>query len=162
MRLPIAFAFVAFAACTGGTAIPEQTPEEIELEGARTMFHQNMSNNYSFHWRQSCECSPDATAEMLITVTNGAISDAIYVQTEQPVPANIRATLLTIDGVFDKIQDAIDEDAHMITVQYDTELGFPSSVAVDYSEQIADEELSLILSNVVPASACGVGVAPCG
>ena len=158
MRLPIAFA-LALAACTGsGTS----TPEETALEAPRTTFHENMATSYTFHWRQSCECTREATDEMLITVTNGTISDAIYVQTEQPVPANIRATLLTIDGVFYKIQDAIDEDAHMITVVYDTELGFPSSVAVDYSEQIADEELSLIISNVAPVSSCGVGFAPCG
>lgn len=159
MRLPLAFA-LALAACTGSGST---TPEETELEAKRTTFHQNMAdNNYSFHWRQSCECTQETAAEMLITVTNGAISDAIYVETEQQVPTSVRSRLLTIDGVFDKIQDAIDEDAHMITVVYDTELGYPKSVAVDYSEQIADEELSLIISDVQPLTLCGVGLVPCG
>jgi hypothetical protein len=96
------------------------------------------------------------------TVTNGAVSDAIYVETELPVPANLRSHLTTIDGLFDKIQDAIDDNAFMIHVEYDTELGYPRSIAIDYDEHVADEELSLIISNVTPISTCGVGVAPCG
>jgi hypothetical protein len=156
----IAVALVALTACTGGTSVPEKTPEEIELDGARTMFQQNMPADYSFHWRESCECTQETAAEMLITVTNGSISSAIYVETEQAVPAGVRSRLVTIDGVFDKIQDAIDEDAHAITIEYDTELGFPKSVAIDYDAQVADEELSLTISDVVPLSECGF--APCG
>lgn len=157
MRIHLAFA-LALAACTGSGS---STPEETELQAKRTQFTQNMTGSYQFQWRQSCECSQDATAPMLITVTNGAISDAIYIETELPVPAGIREHLDTIDGVFDRIQDAIDEDAHMIYVEYDAQLGFPKSVAIDYSEQIADEELSLVISNVEPlAETCGVR--PCG
>lgn len=157
MRIHLAFA-LALAACTGSGS---STPEETELEANRTTFHTAMTGSYTFHWRQSCECTQEATAEMLITVTNGTISDAIYVETEQPVPQNLREHLDTIDGVFDRIQDAIDQNAHMIHVEYDATLGFPKSVAIDYSEQIADEELSLIISNVEPlAETCGVR--PCG
>lgn len=163
MRLSFAFALLAVTACTGGGSSPNQTPEELALEGARATFETNMSSDsYSFHWRESCECTNEATDEMLITVTNGVISDAIYVATEQPVPANIRSHLLTIEGVFDKIQDAIDDNAFMIHVEYDTELGYPRSVAVDYDQHVADEELSLVISNVAPLVETGCGVRACG
>ncbi len=157
MRTHLAFV-LALAACTGSGS---STPEETELAAKRTQFQQAMTGSYQFQWRQSCECTQDTTAPMLVTVTNGAISSAIYIETELPVPAAIRANLDTIEGVFDRIQDAIDDNAHMIYVEYDSELGFPKSVAIDYSEQIADEELSLVISNVEPIVE-GCGVRPCG
>lgn len=161
MRLPIAFVLVAATACTQQETIVEETPEQIELQGARTRFDTTMPSSYTFHWRRSCECTQEAAAEMLVTVSNGVITNAIYVATELPVPANIRDTLSTIDGVFDTIQDAIDQNAHTITVHYDADRGFPTSVAIDYSVQIADEELSLTISDVQPiAESCGVR--PCG
>ena len=159
MRVSLAFAVLALSACTSSSS-----PEEVELEAKRTMFHEHMANSYEFTWRQSCECTQETAGPMRITVSNGAITSAAYVETSLPVPANVRQHLLTIDGIFDKIQDAIDDDAHMVTVVYDTELGFPSSVAVDYDELVADEELSLTITNLVPiAQGCGVaGLVPCG
>jgi len=46
----------------------------------------------------------------------------------------------TIDDIFDRIQNAIDNDAHLITARYHPHLGYPESVYVDQSELIADEE----------------------
>ena len=48
----------------------------------------------------------------------------------------------TIDGLFDKIQDAIDREAVRLTVSYDPEIGYPTSVSIDYSLTIIDEEFS--------------------
>ena len=46
----------------------------------------------------------------------------------------------TIDDIFDRLQNAIDNDAHMITARYHPHLGYPESVYVDRHEMIADEE----------------------
>jgi hypothetical protein len=157
MRLPLAFA-LALTACSGSGS---STPAETELEAARTKFAQSSNDSYTFHSRRSCECTTEATREMFITVENGSITTAIYVDDEMPVPQNLRDSLFTIESAFEEIQTAIDEDAHMIHVEYDATLGYPSSIAIDYSEQIADEELSLIISNVEPlVETCGVR--PCG
>ncbi|MFN0245458.1 MAG: DUF6174 domain-containing protein [Kofleriaceae bacterium] len=158
MRLPLAFA-LALTACSGSGS---STPAETELEAARTKFEQSSSSgSYTFHSRRSCECTTEATREMFITVENGAITSAIYVDNEMPVPQNLRDSLFTIESAFEEIQTAIDENAHMIYVEYDASLGYPASIAIDYSAQIADEELSLIISNVEPLlQTCGVR--PCG
>ncbi len=161
MRIHLAFA-LALAACTGGGS-GQKSPEEIELEGAQARFHQNMSqSSYSFHSRRSCECTTEATREMLVTVTNGAIASAIYVDDETAVSPQILDNVMTIEEAFDEIQNAIDEGVYMLHVEYDATLGYPSSIAIDYSEQIADEELSLIITDVEPLTLCGAGVVPCG
>lgn len=162
MRLSVALAFVAFTACTQQETIVEKTPEEIELQGARTRFDTNMAGAYSFHTSRSCECTAEATREMLVTVEGGAITSAIYVDDATAVPLQIRNTLMTIEETFDEIENAIATHAHAVSVVYDSELGFPSSVAIDYDAQVADEELSLLISQVRPVPVPGCGVAPCG
>ena len=47
---------------------------------------------------------------------------------------------VTIDGLFDTIQDAIDRKASEINVNYDPEFGYPMDARLDYVENMADEE----------------------
>ena len=47
---------------------------------------------------------------------------------------------LSIDGLFDLIQDAIDRSAFQISVKYHGELGYPLWAAIDYDRRIMDEE----------------------
>jgi hypothetical protein len=156
MRIHLAFA-LALAACTGSGS---STPEETELEAAQSKFQTNMADSYTFHVRRSCECTAETASEMRVTVVDGAITGAIYVENETAVSSQTLEHVMTIDETFEEIQSAIDEGVHVLHVEYDTELGYPTSISIDYSAQIADEELSLTISNVVPLSACGF--APCG
>lgn len=149
--------FVLAAACTSSPS----TPEQSQLESALETWSVHGPSSYSFTWQRHCECTTDTTAPIRITVDNDQIVSAVYVETEQPVSTDVRAHLQTIDGIFGLIQDAVDEGADMITVQYSSEAGYPTSVAVDYSLGIADEELSLIVSdfhsNVQHAPGIGCG-----
>ena len=74
----------------------------------------------------------------------------MFVDDQRPVGEPVRGYLVTIDGVFDKIQAAIDQDAAEVTVEYDPARGYPRSVFVDYSRQVADEELALQISDFAP------------
>jgi hypothetical protein len=60
--------------------------------------------------------------------------------------------LLTIDGVFDKLQAALDQDAAEVTIDQDPARGYPRSVFVDYRRQLADEERSLQISEFAPTA----------
>jgi hypothetical protein len=102
-------------------------------------------SSYSFTWQRYCECSTEVTQPIRITVENDVITSAVYVETQQPVSADVRAELRTIDGVFGMIHDAIDQNAYLVNVQYSSESGHPLSVSVDYDERLADEELSLYI-----------------
>ena len=58
---------------------------------------------------------------------------------------------LTIDGLFDLIQDAYDRNAHEVQVEFDPSRGYPTRIYIDYSEMIADEELGFTLLGDVQA-----------
>jgi hypothetical protein len=130
-------------ACTG-------SPTQDALDDARAAWDDEGQASYRFTWRQGCECIPEATRPIRIEVENDQIVAATYVDGGQPVPSNVRMYLLTVDGIFDEIQSAIDEDAHRITVDYDPVAGFPRTVAIDYDKLTADEELSLAIQDVEP------------
>ena len=145
----LALPFVlSLAACAD-----DPTPEVAELESKREQFTQTMQGSYKFTWRKSCECTTEWTQPIRITVQQGSIIQALYVETQQPVSAALLADLETIEGVFDLVQDAYNEGAHSINVTYDPTNAFPTSIGIDYDVQIADEEFSLQISDVIEFAA---------
>jgi hypothetical protein len=144
MRFLTAFLFVGLVGA-GCDSSPD-SPEQSQLESALATWDVQGPSSYSFTWQQGCECSPEWTRPIRIKVVNDAIVEAAYVDTQLPVSADLRAHLLTIDGVFDTIQDAVANNAFAVNVQYDSNSGAPLSVAVDYEQYTADEELSLQIS----------------
>jgi hypothetical protein len=136
------------------------SPEQSELESALETWDSLHPAQYTFTWQRSCECTSDTTRPIQITVTGNAITNAVYVDTQLAVSADVRSNLLTIEGVFDEIQQAIADGAYAVTVTYDQTSGAPLTVGVDYDEHLADEELALLISDVHTdlahtASQCG-------
>ena len=146
MRFIHLAALITLAACAD-----DPTPAEQELVTQRQKFEEStLADNYRFNWQRSCECTQETTRPMSIEVTNGAISNAWYRDgAHEEVPATVKEHLMTIEQIFDEIEESLGT-AHMVNVQYDVELGFPTSVAIDYQQTVADEELSLLISNVGP------------
>ncbi len=52
---------------------------------------------------------------------------------------------LTIDGLFDLVQDVYDRKTYAVQVEFDPSRGYPTRIYIDYSEMIADEELGFTL-----------------
>ncbi len=58
-------------------------------------------------------------------------------------------TYATIDRLFTALETARSEGAEQVTVSYEPLYGFPAEAYIDRSQQIADDELSLQVSNFV-------------
>jgi hypothetical protein len=141
-KILLALALGLVACSDGGTSVVQS-----ELDSAREQWGDGLGD-YSFVWQRSCECTEDTTRPILITVEDDVIAGAVYADEEGGVvPADVAQFLTTVDGVFDRIQEAIDDDAFRITVEYASN-GAPTSVAIDYDERIADEEFSLQISEL--------------
>ena len=69
----------------------------------------------------------------------------MYVDTGEPATAPL-ITIPTIDALFDEIQDAINREAHLVIAEYDSQLGFPKSVSIDYIREAADDEMAFSVS----------------
>ena len=110
--------------------------------------------DYSIDQHIGCFCGPPH--EFTVIVKNGEIDDVI-VDKEQLGgwdgfdPELIKAEALrkarTIEDVFDLIEDSLG-DVATLEVEYDEQFGYPISVYIDQDEMIADEELSITMSNL--------------
>jgi len=107
---------------------------------------------YSVTTRTLCFCPTEMTDAIRLTVAAGQITDAVYVDSQQAVAPVYRQNLLTIDGLFDKIQNALDRNAEQLDVTYDPVMGYPTSIAIDYRKQTSDDEISYTVKDLVPAS----------
>ena len=54
----------------------------------------------------------------------------------------------TVDDLFAMLQDAIDGGAVSITVEYERQLGYPTTAFIDYDALIADEEQGFAVSEL--------------
>ncbi len=124
-----------------------QSPEDSQLASARKRWSDHPVATYSFTWQQGCECLFDMRRPIQITAAAGQIQSAVFVDDGRAVDEQVRRYLTTIEGVFDKIQAALDQNADQVTVAYDPTLGYPTSVFLDYSMQVADEEFALQISD---------------
>lgn len=145
-----AIGLVAFAlgACT--VLGPDAYAGERErLSDARRLWRAQGWDSYAFRLQRLCFCA-GGTDPAEVTVINGRRVSVTVVQTGEPVPEAWAQYYLTIDELFDFIEDAIDTEAHEITVSYERELGYPVSVRIDYIENAIDEEMAFEAGNVRP------------
>ncbi|MDA1129823.1 MAG: DUF6174 domain-containing protein, partial [Chloroflexi bacterium] len=135
---------------TPGTLV-DKSPLQIELDLNRQLWDSKAIERYHFEHRWICFCVADFRALVNITVRDGAIVDVKFVENqenESTVGDPSAAEYYTVVGLFDIIQDAIDKKAFGVTVEYDSEFGYPTDVFIDYDSRMADEERGFMAGNL--------------
>lgn len=126
----------------------ERQRVQKNLNDAKALWKNAAKTSYTMHQTRSCFCGPDSTRPMTFDVANSSIvtGSAVYADASGGKLSDeilSRNSLYTVDAAFASIQQAIDEKADSITVEYDATTGYPKSIYVDRSQMIADEELGL-------------------
>jgi len=115
---------------------------QTDLEANKTLWKAQNLSTYNYTYQRSCECPPAYQKAKLVQVVDGMVVAIDH----SPVQATQRSSSLsfdevpTLDKLFTIIQDAINANAFRVSVEYDEEHGYPTSVGIDYDEMIADEE----------------------
>jgi hypothetical protein len=118
------------------------------LNTNRELWDSSGLSDYQVQYRRVCFCPTDITSPVIVSVKDGAIDSLTYAETGEPVGEAFHDLFPDVSGMFDIIQDAIDQEAESIRVSYDPNLGHPVSVGIDYSYMIADEELGFEVSSL--------------
>jgi hypothetical protein len=84
-----------------------------------------------------------------VTVQQGRVTSLTDAETGAPFGGDPLMPV-TVEGLFAAIDDALDRDADQVTVQYDPQLGYPLEIAIDFSQQVADEEIYYSASELTP------------
>ncbi|MUG98791.1 hypothetical protein F7734_43470 [Scytonema sp. UIC 10036] len=158
MRLPIAIGMgIILSLSFTPPAFPQPSIESVQLKASRNLnlrrlqFNRNRWNeqnivNYRYTFSNGCFCIPDARGPVVIEVRNGQTTSITSVETGQPVTnPEFFQQYNTIPKLFNVIQDAINRKAESLNVEYNAKLGYPTQINIDYSAQIADEEVFLTI-----------------
>jgi hypothetical protein len=142
-----------------GPATPEGLSQE-ELDQLQSDLSANIEKwqisaplDYSMEFSVTCFCPTTVTAPVTIVVRDPDTIESInYVETGEPVAEN-PDVYLTVGGIFDRIQEAIDMRVASLTVSYDPDLGYPTDVYIDRDFMMADEERGFTVSSLMPIPA---------
>lgn len=131
---------VAVAGSCSVLGLDDYEGERDRLDAARAVWQAQGPTSYVFVLQRSCFCG-GGTQPARVTVEDGQRVSVTVVDTGEPVPAEFEQYYLTVDELFDFVEDAIDRKAHRITVEYDRDVGYPVSIFIDYQENAIDEEM---------------------
>ena len=110
--------------------------------------------HYRMELNISCFCAFRDQMPLTVEVRDGQIvsmaaaDDTLVLDTDPNY--EFFAPHATIDLLFAKLDAALNGGADSVTVTYDATYGFPNEIAIDFDQQMADEEMYYTISNFEP------------
>lgn len=106
------------------------------------------NGNYNYTVQVSGFMMPDYTRAVTVSVTNGQANKMVYADTGEALSAERQASVPSMSDLFQQVRDAYKNNAAQVNVSYDATYGYPSSIYIDRSTSIADEEVGYSVTNV--------------
>ena len=130
---------------------PKAEPVTVQSEFTENMdkWQSKGIKDYQFAFQWSCFCTEEFVAPVIVSIRNGEIDAIVSSEDGRAVDESRFREYRTVEGLFDLIQEAIDQKAHKITVTYNSELGYPEEAQIDYQEFLADEEKTFSAADLV-------------
>lgn len=137
------------AACTPQSGMPtsgEADPAgEARLEEARQRWTAQQPEAYTFTYTRHCFCPPQYRGPFAVTVRSGEPGEVAYEGEGEPMSEALAEAALTMDDLFDVLADAYARRAASVHAEYDAATGQPTTIQIDYHEQMADEEVGFAI-----------------
>ncbi|MBW4612287.1 MAG: hypothetical protein KME21_03235 [Desmonostoc vinosum HA7617-LM4] len=119
-----------------------------QLRINRRLWNQQRIYNYRYTLSRSCFCTEEARGPVIIEVRNGRTTSIKYVATGKPANPELFRQYSTVPKLFNIIRDAIAQRVSSLNVEYNSQLGYPTQINIDFKSQVADEELFLTVENL--------------
>ncbi len=113
---------LALDSCGGATS-----PED-DLASARARWTRRAPPAYTFTMYRSCECLPDMSGPVVVTVRDRVVESRYYTSSGAAVPAPYAPLFPAVEGLFALIETAIRDGTSPLEVQYDRVLGYPRRI----------------------------------
>jgi hypothetical protein len=137
------------AAIHGCPLDPEPTPTptdlRTELQRNRELWNGTRLPSHRYDLRRDCFCLPPNYIE--VRVVNREVQEIVNADTGESIEMLDSSFPVTVDDLFDLLDDAIDW-ADFIDVEYHASYGAPMRIAIDYTRELADDEISFLLSDL--------------
>ena len=133
------------------TAVPGDaemlSAAQAELDRNRALWEASRADDYSFVLTPICFCPQDLLDPVRISVLGGVVGSVAYAESGNAPDHDGYGRYVTIDELFDTIQEAIDRKAAAVAVTYDPDFGYPTDAQLDYDTRMADEEYRFTASD---------------
>jgi hypothetical protein len=133
---------LTLAACSGSD---EDQQSRNELEHAEQTWANAAIHDYQYTLTLACFCGSGPTqaapGTYSVVVSDDVVESAFDTGSGEYLSDDQAASLPTIDALFDRIEDAYDDDADHVDVSYDAVYGFPVDLAIDPIAGAIDDEI---------------------
>ena len=133
--------------------------ENDGYEQALEQWNETKSNDYEFTFNVGCFCPAYTPARIIVQadtvykILNPGTEDSLMVQTGentfQYAGDVYSESYKTIDELFDVIINARKQNATKIDVKYNSTIGYPESISIDYIKDAIDDEVGYSVSNYI-------------
>lgn len=118
------------------------------LEQAEAKWAKEGPASYTLVLRRICYCGD--TEPRQVTVVDGAVTDVRLVGATTPLPFEQWPWYPSVEALFAMLLEAIELPAHQIDADYDPARGYARDVWIDWSMNVADEEVGFVIESFVP------------
>ncbi len=135
-----------------GCVIFSSSEEDVqgELDVNRALWDAAAIHDYSMTFQRLCSlCSIEFLIPVRITVRGDTVHEMTDWDTGTPVEEPAEGAFLTIDEVFDVIQEAINRNAAAIDVGYNSTFGYPIDVDIDLSRSQFNDDVQFRIREFV-------------
>ncbi len=139
-RRRLVIPFLAWAALSCSDLSPEAADLRRDLAANRARWEALGLETYVYEVEHSCFCPVEAIGPVRVQVENGSVTSRTYPQSGDSVAATFSDVFPTVDGLFDVLQRAIDQNAADVQVTWDPDTGVPLHFSIDYIANAVDEE----------------------
>lgn len=121
-----------------------------EVESNREKWMQHGINNYEIEMQKICYCVPEVVRMMVFEVDDNSIKTVRYADTGDDVEQQHYGDFNTIESMFAFVEQSLEKNPADISIAYDEKYGYIKELSIDFKENIADDEISIIASNMRP------------
>ena len=152
LRTVMLTAVIGAAACDSNIV----GPDDVRLLAqARAKWEARSFTDYSYEIRTFCFCPPEVNRWTRVTVRGLTVTDAQPVEPDPQFPITATWLWKPIDSLFVGLQNQMTTPTtqspyESITVQYDEQLGYPTSIVYREKPTVADAGAEITVRNVVP------------
>ena len=138
-------------ACTKGVTTEPKVDLTAAFNRQESVWNSQTITNYTMEQERLCFCAE--MKKVRLTVRDGAITEAVYLDTGDLVPPGIRAMYYTVPELFTLMRAQYAANPYIMEVLWDATKGYPAQIQVDPRKEIADDEFVINSSNVVKLTA---------
>ena len=98
--------------------------------------------------RQTISANPDL--RVVIQVRNGVVTSRVYLGTDIPVGGDAAADFPDIDGLFAFLGEAMNGDPFLLSAEYDSDFGYPSTIVYDLNAGQTSDNVTFTVEEFTP------------